>query len=94
MQFNVPTISCEQLDERPAGAIDDVKPAGRRLRGRAPSTAGQSPRSSAPTSTTATPQLDQQTNQWVVSLDFKGEGQEKWTALTREAFNNTRPTAC
>ena len=32
-------------------------------------------------------QLDQ-TSAWVVSLDFTSNGQEKWTALTREAFNN------
>ena len=29
-----------------------------------------------------------QTNAWVVSLDFTGDGQGKWTSLTREAFNN------
>jgi preprotein translocase subunit SecD len=32
--------------------------------------------------------LDTTQNQWVVSLDFTGSGQSKWTALTREAFNN------
>lgn len=30
-----------------------------------------------------------QASTWVVSLNFTGDGQSKWTELTREAFNNT-----
>ena len=33
--------------------------------------------------------LDTQNGEWVVSLDFTGSGQKKWTDLTREAYENT-----
>jgi preprotein translocase subunit SecD len=36
--------------------------------------------------------LDPQENQWVVSLDFTSEGQDKWAKLTGEAFQNQGKT--
>jgi preprotein translocase subunit SecD len=42
----------------------------------------------------ASPQLDQQQGQWVVSLDFTADGQKKWTALTREAFQPAPGDSC
>jgi preprotein translocase subunit SecD len=86
MQFNVPTITCEQLDKRPAGSISKEDQQAISCQG-----GGKYLLDVAKVSGTdvgnATAQLDQQ-GQWVVSLDFKGDGQEKWTALTREAYQN------
>ena len=86
MQFNVPTITCEQLDSRPAGSISKEDQQAISCQG-----GGKYLLDVAKVSGTdvgnATAQLDQQ-GQWVVSLDFKGDGQEKWTALTREAYQN------
>jgi len=93
MQFNVPTISCEQLNQRPNGAIDDPKAqvttcqAGGKMFLDVAKVVGTD-------INTASPQLDQSTSQWVVSLDFKSEGQSKWTNLTREAFTPAGGDTC
>jgi preprotein translocase subunit SecD len=93
MQFNVPTISCDQLNGRPNGAIDDEKiqvvtcqSNGKMLLDVAKVVGTDID--------TASPQLDQQQGQWVVSLDFKSEGQKKWAALTREAFTPAAGDPC
>ncbi|MFI2711624.1 protein translocase subunit SecD [Micromonospora sp. NPDC018662] len=86
MQFNVPTITCAQLDKRPAGSIKDPKQkavaceSGAKYLLDVAKVEGTDVKN-------ASAQLDQ-TSQWVVSLNFTGDGQEKWTALTRESFNN------
>jgi preprotein translocase subunit SecD len=94
MQFNVPTIGCEnQLDKRPNGAIDAINSkvvacqSGAKMYLDAAKVIGTD-------IDTATPQLDQQQGQWVVSLDFTGPGQAKWTALTREAFQPAANDTC
>ncbi|WP_199513566.1 protein translocase subunit SecD [Nucisporomicrobium flavum] len=93
MQFNVPTISCDQLNKRPAGAIDEVKSkvvacqSGAKMLLDVAKVVGTD-------IDTASPQLDQQSGQWVVSLDFTGPGQSKWTALTREAFQPGANDTC
>ncbi|GAB7052534.1 protein translocase subunit SecD [Catenuloplanes indicus] len=87
MQFNVPQISCAMLDARPAGSIVDEKSqavaceAGAKYLLDVAKVLGTDVEG-------ASGVLDQQTGDWVVSLDFTGDGQEKWTALTREAYNN------
>ncbi|WBC09058.1 protein translocase subunit SecD [Micromonospora sp. WMMA1947] len=86
MQFNVPTITCTQLDTRPAASIKDEKQkavaceSGAKYLLDVAKVLGTDVKN-------ASAQLDQ-TSSWVVSLNFTGKGQEKWTALTREAFNN------
>ncbi|MBU8860077.1 MULTISPECIES: protein translocase subunit SecD [unclassified Micromonospora] len=86
MQFNVPTITCAQLDTRPAASIKDEKQkavaceSGAKYLLDVAKVLGTDVKD-------ASAQLDQ-TSSWVVSLNFTGDGQEKWTALTREAFNN------
>ncbi|WP_422749340.1 protein translocase subunit SecD [Micromonospora sp. WMMD1219] len=86
MQFNVPTITCAQLDKRPAASIKDEKQkavaceSGAKYLLDVAKVLGTDVKN-------ASAQLDQ-TSSWVVSLNFTGGGQEKWTALTREAFNN------
>ncbi|MEU1688069.1 protein translocase subunit SecD [Micromonospora sp. NPDC005707] len=86
MQFNVPTITCAQLDDRPAASIKDenqqavaCESGAKYLLDKAKVLGTDVKNASA--------QLDQ-TSSWVVSLNFTGKGQEKWTALTREAFTN------
>jgi preprotein translocase subunit SecD len=93
MQFYVPTIGCQQLDNRPNGAIDDVAKqatvcyqGGKVLMDKAPVVGDDISKASA--------QLDQQNGQWVVSLDFKSEGSTKWAALTKQAFNATSSDPC
>ncbi|MEU4595130.1 protein translocase subunit SecD [Micromonospora aurantiaca (nom. illeg.)] len=86
MQFNVPTITCAQLDKRPAASIKDEKQkavaceSGAKYLLDVAKVLGTDVKN-------ASAQLDQ-TSSWVVSLNFTGSGQEKWTALTREAFTN------
>jgi preprotein translocase subunit SecD len=93
MQFNVPTISCEQLDKRPPGAIDNEKAqvvscqSGAKMLLDVAKVVGTD-------ISDASPQLDQQQGQWVVSLNFTADGQKKWTALTREAFQPAPGDSC
>ncbi len=93
MQFNVPTISCDQLEARPSGAIDAETQqvvacqTGAKLLLDVAKVLGTD-------IDTASPQLDQQQGQWVVSLDFTGPGQGKWTELTREAFQPAANSPC
>ncbi|HEU4349945.1 MAG TPA: protein translocase subunit SecD [Actinoplanes sp.] len=93
MQFNVATISCDQLDKRPPGAIDNAQSqvvscqSGAKMLLDVAKVVGTD-------ISGASPQLDQQQGQWVVSLDFTAEGQQKWTALTREAFQPAAGDTC
>ncbi|WP_305786754.1 protein translocase subunit SecD [Symbioplanes lichenis] len=93
MQYNVPTISCDQLDKRPSGAIDVVdqqvvacQTGAKMLLDKAKVVGTDID--------TASPQYDQQGGQWVVSLDFTGAGQTKWANLTREAFQPAADDSC
>ncbi|MEU8262794.1 protein translocase subunit SecD [Micromonospora sp. NPDC048999] len=86
LQFNVPTITCAQLDKRPPASIKDEKHqavaceyGGKYLLDQAKVVGTDVKNASA--------QLDQ-ASAWVVSLQFSGKGQERWTNLTREAFQN------
>ncbi|MGN9912976.1 protein translocase subunit SecD [Phytohabitans sp. LJ34] len=88
MQFNVPTIGCAQLDSRPPGSIQD--PAKQAVSCEASQKMFLDVAKVLGTDVSdASGVLDQQGGDWVVSLDFTGDGQKKWTALTREAFENT-----
>ncbi|MFD2768375.1 protein translocase subunit SecD [Micromonospora eburnea] len=86
MQFNVPTITCAQLDKRPPASIKDEKQravaceSGAKYLLDVAKVVGTDVKN-------ASAQLDQ-ASAWVVSLNFTGKGQERWTALTRESFNN------
>jgi preprotein translocase subunit SecD len=92
MQFNVPTVTCDQLDKRAPGSISDVKQQvvaceqGQKYLLDVAKVAGTDVGN-------ATAQLSQ-TEGWVVSLAFKGDGQKKWTDLTREAYQNPGGTSC
>jgi len=92
MQYNVPTISCDQLSKRPNGAIDVASQkvvacqTGAKMYLDVAKVVGTDIK-------TASPQLDQ-SSQWVVSLDFTGSGQNKWTELTRESFTPPSGDTC
>ena len=93
MQFYVPTISCAQLNQRPNGSLDDVNTqvvacynGGKILMDKSPVVGNDIDK--------ASPAYDQQQNQWVVSLNFKGEGSSKWAALTKVAFDATSTDPC
>lgn len=87
MQFNVPTIGCAQLDKRPPASISDPKQQVVSCEDGASKYLLDQAKVLGTDVDDADAVLDQ-TNSWVVSLDFTGNGQGKWTALTREAFNN------
>ncbi|MEU5526547.1 protein translocase subunit SecD [Micromonospora chersina] len=86
MQFNVPTITCAQLDKRPAASIKDENQQAVACESGAKYLLDKAKVLGTDVDD-ANAVLDQ-TSSWVVSLNFTGKGQEKWTALTREAFNN------
>src|SRR5690606_591436 len=88
LQLNVPTISCAQLNARPPRSLRATEQVvvacdggGVRRFLRDHSTGV------GPDIDNAKEVLDPRTNAWSVSLDFSGEGQRKWTALTQEAGN-------
>ncbi|MEV0214630.1 protein translocase subunit SecD [Micromonospora sp. ALFpr18c] len=87
MQFNVPMITCAQLDKRPPASISDAKQQVVSCEDGASKYLLDQAKVLGTDVDDADAVLDQ-TNAWVVSLDFTGDGQGKWTALTREAFNN------
>ncbi|GAA0371834.1 protein translocase subunit SecD [Micromonospora gifhornensis] len=87
MQFNVPTIGCLQLDDRPPASISaEDQQVVACEGGYAKNLLDQAKVLGTDVDSAAA--VRDQTSQWVVSLDFTRNGQEKWTALTREAFNN------
>ncbi|WP_444950887.1 protein translocase subunit SecD [Micromonospora ureilytica] len=87
MQFNVPTIGCAQLDQRPPASISDANQQVVSCEDGASKYLLDKAKVLGTDVSDADAVLDQ-TNAWVVSLDFTGDGQGKWTSLTREAFNN------
>ncbi|WP_232290272.1 protein translocase subunit SecD [Micromonospora sp. ATCC 39149] len=87
MQFTVPTITCAQLDKRPPASIKDEKQKAVACEDGVQKYLLDVAKVLGTDVGDANAVLDQ-TSSWVVSLDFKGDGQEKWTNLTREAFNN------
>ncbi|QGN49393.1 protein translocase subunit SecD [Micromonospora sp. WMMD558] len=87
MQFNVPQITCAQLDARPPASISPPDQQVVACEDGAVKYLLDEAKVLGTDVDDANAVLDQ-TNQWVVSLDFTGPGQEKWTNLTRESFNN------
>jgi preprotein translocase subunit SecD len=89
VQFNVPTITCEQLNARPAGSIQDPEQmavgcdsqGGLKYLLDSSTVLGTAVRD-------ASAVVDTQVNDWVVSLSFTRDGQREWTDLTREAVQN------
>ncbi|MEV0128200.1 protein translocase subunit SecD [Dactylosporangium sp. NPDC050688] len=87
MQFNIPYVTCAKLDKRPVGSIRDEKQPAvacepgikysldvAKVLGTDVSKADSS--------------IDSTNGKWIVTISFKGGGQDRWTDLTREAYNN------
>ncbi|GAA1335892.1 protein translocase subunit SecD [Actinocatenispora thailandica] len=93
MQFNIPQISCKQLNNRPAGSIDNENAqvvscdSGQKLLLDKAKVLGTDVKSADYT-------YDNQAGGWKVTLSFKGKGQSKWTNLTKEAYDNSGKTKC
>jgi preprotein translocase subunit SecD len=89
LQFFVPTITCAQLDDRPAGSVQEPAEmavaceGGRKMLLDAARVLGTDVSAGG-----ANAVLPPGTSQWQVNLDFTGSGQPKWTDLTREATQN------
>jgi preprotein translocase subunit SecD len=91
LQFKVPTISCKQLDRRPAGSIknpaEKVVACGKEQGGKTKylldvsKVLGEDVKS-------ADYGNDPTQGGWKVDLTFTGDGQDKWTKLTTEAYDN------
>jgi preprotein translocase subunit SecD len=91
VQFNVPQINCGTLNSRPPGSIDDPKKPVTACEGESTKYLLEPAEVQGTDVRTASFGFDQTESQWIVTLDFKGSGQDKWTELTRKAFN--APTA-
>lgn len=93
IQFNIPQISCKQLNRRPPGSIDAKKRQVVSCQGTTKylldkaKVLGTDVKSADYT-------YDQQQGGWKVVLNFKGAGQDKWTNLTKEALNNSGKPTC
>ena len=93
LQFNVPQITCDKLNERPTGSIVDPNV------GAVACETGQHTKylmDKAKVLGTdlsgAQANLDQNGSTWKVDLTFSGAGTNKWSDLTSEAYNNTGGT--
>ncbi|MFK3984213.1 protein translocase subunit SecD [Micromonospora sp. NPDC050397] len=86
MQFNVPTITCELLEQRPPASISAKDQQVVACEGPVKYLLDVAKVQGTDVDD-ASAVLDQNSS-WVVSLNFTGDGQKNWTNLTREAFNN------
>jgi preprotein translocase subunit SecD len=93
MQFNVPTVSCRQLNDRPPGSIVDANQQAVACDENTKYLMDKAKVLGTDVSD-ASSVINQQNNQRVVTVDWKGSGQGKWTALTKEAFDNTADPKC
>ncbi|GIH15741.1 protein translocase subunit SecD [Rugosimonospora africana] len=85
--FNVPYITCDQLDKRAAGSIQQ---AGTQAVACDQSTKYLLDSAKVLGTDVANAQAatDPQTGAWVVNLSFTGSGQDKWTSLSEQAYDN------
>jgi preprotein translocase subunit SecD len=90
MQFNVPQVTCEMLNERPVGSIQDVnQPAVACEAGGHEKMMLDKAKVVGTDLSSAAANIDTQAgSSWKVDLTFSSEGAKKWTDLTREAFSN------
>jgi len=89
IQFNVPQISCDQLDNRPVGSIADPQQQVVACSRGSKELLDVSKVAGTDIGSAQAVPPNAQKPEWVVSLKFKGDGQDKWTDLTKEAVNKT-----
>ncbi|WP_433207743.1 protein translocase subunit SecD [Dactylosporangium sp. CS-047395] len=87
MQYNIPYVTCDKLNHRPVGSISKAEdPAvacgpGVKYQLDAAKVLGTDVSS-------ADSGINSQNGQWTVNLSFHSAGQNRWTDLTRVAYNN------
>ncbi|WP_239151919.1 protein translocase subunit SecD [Virgisporangium aurantiacum] len=90
MQYNIPQISCAKLNQRPPGSIvqpdQEVVACGEE--NGAPTKFMLDKASVVGEDVGDASFGTDPTNGWVVSLEFKGEGQNKWTKLTSDVYGD------
>jgi preprotein translocase subunit SecD len=90
MQLNVPQVGCKQLNNRPTGSIDPINDQvvacgeGYKYLLDKATVVGTDVKSANYT-------YDSTQGGWKVTLSFKGNGQNKWTNLTKKAYGQTAP---
>lgn len=90
MQYNIPQISCAKLNQRPPGSIvqadQEVVACGEE--NGAPTKFMLDKASVVGEDVGDASFGTDPTNGWVVSLEFKGDGQNKWTKLTSDVYGD------
>jgi preprotein translocase subunit SecD len=90
IQFKVPTISCRMLDNRPIGTINEpneqVVACGKESSGRVKYLMDKARVVGEDIGGASF--YNDPSKGWAVGLQFKGSGQDKWTKLTKDVYNN------
>jgi len=94
MQYNIPWITCDKLNKRIPGAIQDPGQRAVACEGNVRKMYLDVGKVAGTDISNASPQIDQTTGQRVVAFDLNSAGQAKWTELTREAYNNSADPKC
>jgi preprotein translocase subunit SecD len=95
MQYLLPTVTCQELNQRDPGALDDASQPGVACdQGDNVHTKYYLDVAKVQGSDVsgASSGFDTNNGGWHVSLSFTGKGQSKWTALTQEAVNQGQQT--
>jgi preprotein translocase subunit SecD len=88
LQYNIPNITCDTLNKRPAGSIDKIDQEVVGCNGEQTSKYFMDKAKVVGTDVAAAKQARDPQRGWTVNIDFSGEGSGKWSSLTREAYNN------
>lgn len=94
MQFNIPDVTCKQLNARPAGVIDAVDKQAVACQGNTKFLLDKAKVVGTDVKNASAAYDSQGGQGWLVQLSFTGNGQNKWTNLTKEAYNNTAKPTC
>ncbi|WP_027343437.1 protein translocase subunit SecD [Hamadaea tsunoensis] len=92
MQFNVPQIGCTALDKRPIGSINKADQQVVACDSGAKEMLDVAKVKGTDIGSAQAVAPNSQQPEWTVSLKFKGDGQDKWTNLTKESVNKTGAT--
>ncbi|GAA2370428.1 protein translocase subunit SecD [Dactylosporangium salmoneum] len=87
MQYNIPYINCDKLNHRPVGSIRSEK---EQVVACGPGVKYQLDVAKVLGTdvSKASSGINSQNGKWTVNLSFHSDGQNRWTDLTREAYNN------
>ncbi|MEV6927876.1 protein translocase subunit SecD [Dactylosporangium sp. NPDC051485] len=87
MQYNIPYVNCDKLNHRPVGSIRNDK---EKVVACGPGIKYQLDEAKVLGTdvSKASSSISSQSGRWTVNLSFHSDGQNRWTDLTREAYNN------